>query len=428
VILFTLLLFLLFFLLYFFVKDFRNLGIIYISSWIFMMFLLLFGIVKYVEINLYFWLYLSIVSIAICVFSYTGSRIANVRQQSLHVLNMSKFGTYFYTFLGYFSLFFSLKYYNDTFGLQNLIYDPSYVRANDTGGSGLQGFILFSLPISFIIIANSLKNGSKILKLFQGFFLFCAFVFFCILPERTTLIVTLVWFIGTRFVNYKITPKLMRKYVVYVVALVGFFVSFFILVSQRTQKVDSAENVRPYLNPLYSSLSNAIIDPYIYLTGNLPALSYAIENLGSEENKEFGEKTLLPLYRIVEIITNSPEKSTNNATFSEIPFPFNTYSWLYDPIYDYGVIGSVVYVSIVFLLIGFYSKKAIHEKGFRSKFLYGLLFSAVILSTMTNKFSGILYWYAFFHYFLLSFFERRKQIPNENSIESEQRHEYTHPF
>lgn len=387
-------------------KELRHPGFLYLLVWSVDLILLNANFINYtsIEINASFYMFFasSLFIIASLVSSTITKKILQntnevsifIKQDSLKMQNTFNVAS----IIGIIGIIVSLIYYDTNFGIENLIFNPNYVRMNDKGGTGALGLIIFLPPMSFIFIAiQYLKKQS--LSYLNKFFLLICIVYMAILPERTTLINTIVWttfsFLAT-IKNLNVSISFFRKAILYSSIILLVFVAFFIIVSIRTQKIVAVNNVANYINKnSIIVLPNEIIDPYLYLTANFPALSVIFDDV-DDEIRFNPQRTLAPINRIFQILLKSDsDKVTNNADFTEIPFPFNTYTWLYDPLLDFGKSGSLLYVILIGLLSGLVWEYVNVHKSNLSIFMYGFFSSGILFTIMTNKFSGIFYWYAF---------------------------------
>ena len=287
----------------------------------------------------------------------------------------------------------SLYYYQSKFTLRVLLTNPSYVRYSDVDGSGLFGILLLlpSVAVLALIVRWLLVRTHPWLTFIT---ILIAFAYFAILPERSTMVGTVLWVLGILVVQDSSFKQNLRRYLNILLASVIVFLVFFTAVSARTGKVNFIKTYRYAVSAKF--VPDSVIDPYIYITGSLPSLDTLVtDSRLSDFNINFGHVTY-PIARVIQII--SPPYNGSRLTEREdpayIPFYFNTFTWLSFPLRDLGLIGSQLYVAIVGLLSGLIFRLARETRSPFWIYLYGGLFAAIVLSGMTNRFSSLYWWVA----------------------------------
>lgn len=402
-------------------KDIRHPANLYILSWTFSLCLLSIGVVNYVKVDNSTIFYIILTSIIFCIFSYFGSANFTRNDDIYNEIAGNGNLTRIVTVLGYIGLASALYYYQSRFGLANLISDPGFVRANDKGGSGLLGLLIFLPPTSFIVLSLLFFLKSK-LNFIQYILIFLILIYMLVLPERSTLVNSLVWVLmGAYSLNRKrqiVSFGLLKNYGSKILIFTLLILAFFIFVSARTQKIQYVSNI-DYAISSGNIVPKELIDPYIYLTGSIPAFNVILQNdsLRDLSVKFSPSKTTLVLGRLTQIIgSQGGENLTANADFIQIPFPFNTYTWLREPIADYGYIGALFYICLCAFVAGVSWKLAKRRQSILYAFLYGWAASASIFTILTNKFSSIYYTYAIGEiiviYMLLKLLEKTSKKSN----------------
>lgn len=390
-------------------KDIRYPSNIYLISWIGMFSLLSLGLIDYIKINPATYVYLALTLLSFWLASSLFGRV------NLSILGKNSnlfLSEILLLSLGYISLSFALLYYQSRFGLINLITNPGLVRASDNGGTGFLGLLVF-LPTVIFTILFIQSVALRKFKLSTSVYLVILLGYMLILPERTTLINTLVWCALGAYATQQ-TPQLvswavMRKYFVRVAALGLFVLGFFLFVSERTSKVDYLNSI-DYTFNYQDSIPRSLYDPYIYITGNVPALSVELERALKEDSlvKANPNETFIFYKRFFQIVLGPDSFNgnlTSNKEFSRIPFPFNTYTWLSEPLRDYGLIGSLFYVFLCGMACGLawaYWRSRVTPL---SCFIYSWGATAALFTIMTNKFSSIYFNYALIIVFALYVFQ-----------------------
>ncbi|WP_407542124.1 O-antigen polymerase (plasmid) [Deinococcus radiomollis] len=382
------------------IRDIRHPSNLFLIAWLAAFTLLSIPIIYYVPISPTTYIFLLC---SIAVFSFSSILGGTVYKKRIDFENsMRKYliSNRLLVTIGIVGLITALTYYQSRFGLVRMLNDPGSVRTEDTGGTGLLGILIFLPTVVFVLLAIQAAATRKI-EIFVVLYMIIIFLYMLFLPERTTLINTLVWSgLSTYAVNTRaqvISFNFVKRYLPRAVLLIVVFIGFFVFVSERTQKVLWLNNVEYALN-LDVGVPKALFDPYAYLTGNIPAIGIIVD-----ESLKYGtmfkfdpNKTAIFPRRIMQIFTGSASDDalTSNSDFVNIPFAFNTYSWLSEPLQDYGLVGTMVYVALYGFLVGLAWSYRNWSLNPISCFLYGWAGTASVISILTNKFSSIYFNYA----------------------------------
>lgn len=390
-------------------KDIRHPSNIYLVSWMGMFILLSLGLIDYVKINPITYAYLALTLLSFWLSSALFGRVNLSAVGSNKSLFLSE---NLLLTLGYISLSFALLYYQSRFGLVNLITNPGLVRASDTGGTGFLGLLIFLPTVIFTILFIQAVSRRRF-KVSTSLYFIILLAYMLILPERTTLINTLVWCAlgayATQQASQLVSWAVIRKYFVKVAALGIFVLGFFLFVSERTSKVDYLNSIEYTFN-YQGSIPRSLYDPYIYITGNVPALSVEVERVLKSNTlvKVSPNDTVIFYKRFFQLLLG-PDSSNGNLTsnkeFSRIPFPFNTYTWLSEPLRDYGLVGSLFYVFLSGTACGLAWSYWRSRVTPLSCFIYSWGATAALFTIMTNKFSSIYFNYALIIMFSLYAFQ-----------------------
>lgn len=375
-------------------RDIRNPVNIFLTSWSIMLLALSIGLINYIEVPFSVYIY---VLFSIILFSFFAVISSRIKFKSKFMVGKEIIGEWPLIFLGLLGLTCALFYYQTKFGLSNLIYNAGLVRSQDDGGSGLFGILLF-IPANIFVILGIRSFYLKKISPPTFLCLLALFIYMLILPERTTLINSVVWL---AFGSYALNPKnqfiswsVVRKYFPPVVLVITAFIGFFIVVSERTGKIKYIDQISYAINQNFS-IPNQVIEPYIYITANIPALGAVFESGEFSDGFNFDpSKTGIFFKRAVQIFTSSPATTTSNAEFIEVPFRFNTYTWLYEPLADYGIVGSFIYIVLIGIMSGLiWSLRSAHISPLTA-YLYGGIATACLFTILTNKFSSVYFSYA----------------------------------
>ncbi|MCP2014534.1 oligosaccharide repeat unit polymerase [Deinococcus sp. HSC-46F16] len=286
----------------------------------------------------------------------------------------------------------SLYYYESRFGLSVLLSNPSYVRFSDRGGTGLYGILLLLPSLGTIALALRWMLTRERTWV-TAIVLLTAFAYFSILPERSTIIATALWIAGMWLIQDMKFQFRSRRYLVAGSALIAVLIAFFVLVSERTGKVDSISSFRYAIR---ADISDMWVDPYVYLTGSIPALSTLVADSSLPIVEVLPQRTVYPAIRIAQIVA-APVDGSRLSEAEEpafIPFYFNTFTWLSAPLKDFGLLGSQIYVLIVGLICGAFYRAARSTRLPVWVYLYGGVFAGTVLSIMTNRYSSLYWWVA----------------------------------
>lgn len=378
------------------VRDVRHPAVLLTGVWVLVYGLLSLHLVEYIpgslsaNLILYAGILITIFGTILGGFQSTGIPLP----ESLNVGRITVLGT-----LG---LAAALWYQQITWGLVTLITDPGAVRSTDDGGTGLLGILIYlpNLALILLIIEAARRRINKEPRLPKRTLLLAMGImaYLLIQPERTTILVTLVWgFLGAWMVNpaaRSFTPPVLLRYVGRFALFGAFALTVFGVISARTNKIAYVSNISYALNN--EKIPNQVIDPYLYLTGSVPALVQKIDDeLATGRIIRLSpERTALFPRRMLQVLGfGSDEILTANADFSNIPFPFNTYTIANDPLYDYGPNGMLIYLFFAGMISGFVFWNGRLAPSTWRAYYYGWAATTCVFSIFTNKFSGIFFWF-----------------------------------
>lgn len=207
-----------------------------------------------------------------------------------------------------------------------------------------------------------------------------------LMVSRYQLILSLVLslFIYVIYNNDEFKKKvLVRKRIVYAVALVLFFALLYMLIT-----ISRAHDVE-YLNGIFEMKNEHmpifITQPYMYIAHNFENLNYMINNIF---RWTFGRRVLYPFFTLTFIKKFFP--IVVDSPYYIIKTELSTVTLVYDFYYDFGIVGVIVFC----FLIG-YIGKMIEDKAYDT-----------LASNATYKNNYIMVFFALFCYFMLfSFFQ-----------------------
>jgi len=133
-----------------------------------------------------------------------------------------------------------------------------------------------------------------------------------------------------------------------------------------------------------------LLPPYVYLTGNFPALQAYVENSRASTD---GEMTFRPLFEVLSLFDSHLAPPDVVGEFYEIPFPFNTYTWLQQFYSDFGVAGAFLGPMIVGLLAGLVYFSFLRNGSLYGLYVNGLFSFCLAISVMVNHLTQGPAWY-----------------------------------
>lgn len=172
-------------------------------------------------------------------------------------------------------------------------------------------------------------------------------------------------------------------------------------------------------NPVLVNVANVpevfhpLLMPYVYLTGNFPALQ---EYISTTPQRMGGAMTFYPAFRAAQLILPTLKLPEVIGDFYAVPFDFNTFTWLYNFYADFGVAGAVIAPGLFGLFSGLAYFRMRKSMSFYSLYATGLLSFGFTLSFMTNHFAqGPMWFFLAVGVFIAKYVRRYTiQTPRQN--------------
>jgi oligosaccharide repeat unit polymerase len=217
----------------------------------------------------------------------------------------------------------------------------------------------------FVVCSLSLVLTTGRSNIFQVF-IWCAI--FCIYSD-------LDWF----------NAKRIAKAVIVIMTL--FFLVFFVL-GNLVGKSTENSGLEPYWR--LPGMSSILTLPYIYISGNIPALDKLISNTLTFS---FGQYTFLPFLKLLNKVGFPIVPHSGINEFYEIPFIFNTATYLDVMYMDFGIIG----ILVIPLLIGFTTThlfvKMMLNPSFTLVYINSLTTMALLFSFGSSSYIQPSFWF-----------------------------------
>ena len=138
---------------------------------------------------------------------------------------------------------------------------------------------------------------------------------------------------------------------------------------------------------------------YLYATASYAALDVLLDN---PQPRTYGLQAAYPIARLLERIGLASGVPPAIAPFVPLGLTagpdvsFNTYTFLYYPISDFGPVGAVAYAALIGLLSGFvYGRYRSDSSSTFWLLAMGHLSAALVLTVFVNKFNNTASWYIF---------------------------------
>lgn len=318
-----------------------------------------------------------------------------------------------------------LRAINQMFGLEILLADPAQFLTyqsrfmEDTFFWGKFLLYVNYLVCALTIFYMSVYPKQRRIQMIVVFLI--SLVGTVISVKRGPFLIVMLWSgLTYAYTQQAIIGKRIQGRVLTAIALAGILsVSFFVFQGLRLGKTQAASSTVTGFNipilsnkPIYSSL----VSPYIYLTGNIAGFDQYVQ---VNENRTWGAFSAVPLLKVLDRIFDLQlDLPDEVGAFYDIPFRFNTYTYLDVPYSDWGVIGIILYP----LLLGFITTRLYIQMRHRPSLGnvlgcaligYGLLFSIV-----ANRFMNTQFWEFVLLLIPIAWFvQRRVDLPSSvNSV------------
>lgn len=298
-------------------------------------------------------------------------------------------------------------------GVGNLFnHDNAYLfRANIMHQlNPLFSYFIYVFSLGGSILIGLLLSKYNIFKKKYLLIFFGPLIVAFILGQRAFLIISIFCFIAPLLTsNYKITMGVKNKGNKFIIQAISLLVVLFISIGSIRGNFDSDTSTNFFIN-----IVNKI---YTYLTGSFVAFSKVLDNWGGE--LAYGVNTFTPVAKFTNLfgMTNFDSdliKSIENGREPVfIPYLFNVYSYLWDVISDFGIIGLFIFV----WLLGFISSYLWNRCRFRrhittSDILLTLILVYLLYSFIASITNYSTVWYGFVYALIITMLSRKHKVKN----------------
>jgi oligosaccharide repeat unit polymerase len=132
----------------------------------------------------------------------------------------------------------------------------------------------------------------------------------------------------------------------------------------------------------------SLADPYIYASGAIPALDWLVRDVARGLDLS-GPLSFWPAHRFLYALDLGPPPADWVAAFIEIPFRFNTYTFLEPYLREFGVAGCWLASFVLGLVGAWLHRVALVGSCPPARVPYAILAFAIALSPMVNHFSQL---------------------------------------
>jgi oligosaccharide repeat unit polymerase len=240
---------------------------------------------------------------------------------------------------------FYLRAVSSQVGLEALISDPQSVRAAQGSAAFVTAFPLYGRllyflgPLVLVLYANPALSGIRASRLVRFTVLGTTVAALALSESRTLLFVVFGWQAALMFLRprAKLSLAQRRRWIFRLVLLAILALGAFQLIASVTGKTYSADRrFQPHVHgPLKNSPATGFV---LYVAGGIPAFGN-LQRATPESGWSNGTSTLSTLFKAVPLAHVPPEVSPN----TNIPFPFNVYTWLETFYRDFGPAGVIAF-------------------------------------------------------------------------------------
>ncbi len=215
---------------------------------------------------------------------------------------------------------------------------------------------------------------------------------------RSTFIVTLLWLWGISYYynrdSWGIKGTLRRVCSIGVVGA-AFFVVYGIAIGK------TGVGLSRYIAPQHETdtLWSTFVSLVVYVTGPIAALANSATVVLSQD---YTRNIVYPITRILHLMGLGNGAISRSLPYLNIPFPFNTYTFLGPAYWFGGLAGGIVYsICVLWLLIGIDRVRS-RKVSVPAAVLSGFLTASVVMSLFSDYFFTAGFAYVVYCYYLLS--------------------------
>jgi len=260
-------------------------------------------------------------------------------------------------------------------GFLNVVIMPWLVRA----GIG-EGEVFLSYKYIYILMPLSVISGLYLIVYGRSVWALLILVVSLLSSMATTGRLNFIWCLVWIAFAAIYTKKISRIHfgmVLKSVLLFSCFVAIFVGMGNWLGK--SYENFD--FAGEHKGISRYLVLPYLYLEGSIPALQRLIEE---QPERHYGMNTFLPIVKIYSTIKGSTPPSEIEESV-DIPYSFNTFTYLSPGIRDFGLLGTV-FMPLIYGFVAMYIfvRMWTGDAGMFSIYLCSLVSSIVVFSFKGN--------------------------------------------
>ena len=281
---------------------------------------------------------------------------------------------YFIVGIGIFIIY--LKVVSSQYGgILNVVIMPGFVRAGIS-----EGEVVLSYKYIYILMPLSVISGLYLIVYGRSVWALLILVVSLLSSVATTGRLNFIWCLVWIAFAAIYTKKISRIHfgmVLKSVLLFSCFVAIFVGLGNWLGK--SYENFD--FGGEHEGISRYFVLPYLYLEGSIPALQRLIEE---QPERHYGMNTFLPIVKIYSTIKGSTPPSEIEESV-DIPYSFNTFTYLSPSIRDFGLLGTV-FMPLIYGFVAMYIfvRMWTGDAGMFSIYLCSLVSSMVVFSFKGN--------------------------------------------
>jgi len=323
-----------------------------------------------------------------------------------------RYSIYVLFILGGIGQFIYFKVIDDTFGISNLWENPGLIRTSQDQPSFISAFFwgkfLWYLNwLVCVLVVFYTTSLQKRVRVDMILVFFVALVSLLTSVERGSFVLVAIWSVLTLiYVQRSISKQPSRRngIIIVIVATVA-SLAYFIFQGTRLGKTEFAITLAGGFNIPYLSsrpIESPLVSSYVYLTGNIPAFDQYV--LRTNEFT-WGTFSLLPFFKILtKLLRLDIPLPSEVGIFVNIPFPFNTYTYLNSAYSDFGVVGVIIYPLLMGFLATYLYMRMRRNPTLGNVVGTALVSHGLLLSVSTNRFVSTPFWeFMILLYFLSRF-------------------------
>lgn len=306
-----------------------------------------------------------------------------------------------------------LRAVHKLYGLRTMIVEPAVIRIGQSsqefqslyGAGKLFYYVNALFVVMSIFYINAFgKLCSRAIYPLMG----VSFAQLLTSMDRTMPFLAIIWAFFFWWYSAKRRPIVFPRTALVLMLIIFLLLTLFVVIASALGKVTAnIPQIRAYVN-----LSDELLwlaDPYIYLTGSIPAFQSYVE---SNQGRTYGAFVCLPMLKLLRIVFPNLVLPREVGEFHLIPFRFNVYTYLNVYYSDFGVLGIVLFPYLVGLLSTLLYVRYRRKESFIGLYLISLVSYCLVLSIFTNRFITTYVWeFIIFGYLISRFITLHRPRP-----------------